>query len=96
MAAGNPNGTPVYTTVRGSGPIRSYRVLEASLDNGNVLAEAIPLTDTDAALHRLLGLELYVSGAVLIAIVAAAWAIIRLSLRPLQKMADTAGEIAGG
>ncbi len=96
VAAGNPNGTPVYTTVRGSGPIRSYRVLEASLDNGNVLAEAIPLTDTDAALHRLLGLELYVSGAVLIAIVAAAWAIIRLSLRPLQKMADTAGEIAAG
>ena len=96
LAASAPNGTPVYRTVRGSGLIRSYRVLEASLDNGNVLAEAIPLTDTDAALHRLLALELYVSGAVLIAIVAAAWLIIRLSLRPLQKMADTAGEIAAG
>jgi oxygen-dependent protoporphyrinogen oxidase len=28
----------------------SYRVLEASLNNGNVLAEAIPLAGTDAAL----------------------------------------------
>jgi two-component system OmpR family sensor kinase len=96
QAASATGGTPLYKTVRGTGAIRSYRVLEASLDNGNVLAEAIPLTDTDAALHRLLALELYVSGAVLIALVAAAWLIIRLSLRPLEKMADTAGEIAAG
>jgi two-component system OmpR family sensor kinase len=74
----------------------SYRVLEASLNNGNVLAEAIPLAGTDAALHHLLALELLVSGAVLIALALAAWLIIRISLRPLQKMADTAGEIAAG
>ena len=80
----------------GTGSIDSYRVLEASLTNGNVLVEAIPLTDTDGALHRLLALEVLVSGAVLIALAAAAWLIIRLSLRPLQKMADTAGEIAAG
>ena len=79
-----------------NGNVSSYRVLEASLNNGNVLAEAIPLTGTDAALHRLLALELLVSGAVLIALAVAAWLIIRLSLRPLQKMADTAGEIAAG
>ena len=80
----------------GTGSIDSYRVLEASLTNGNVLVEAIPLTGTDGALHRLLALEVLVSGAVLIALAAAAWLIIRLSLRPLQKMADTAGEIAAG
>ena len=32
----------------------------------------------------------------LVALALAAWLIIRLSLRPLQKMADTAGEIAAG
>ena len=96
LAANAPDGTPVYQTVRGSGGVHSYRVLEASLDNGNVLAEAIPLTATDAALHRLLALEFIVSCAVLIALAVAAWIIIRLSLLPLQKMADTAGEIAAG
>jgi two-component system OmpR family sensor kinase len=95
LAATNAGGAPVYRTVP-STVGTSYRVLEASLNNGNVLAEAIPLTGTDAALHHLLALELLVSGAVLIALVAAAWLIIRLSLRPLEKMADTAGEIADG
>ena len=96
MAANAPGGAPQYRTVPGTGSIDSYRVLEASLTNGNVLVEAIPLTDTDGALHRLLALEVLVSGAVLIALAVAAWLIIRLSLRPLQKMADTAGEIAAG
>jgi two-component system OmpR family sensor kinase len=96
LAADASGGAPVYRTVPGTGNIDSYRVLEASLTNGNVLVEAIPLTGTDGALHRLLELELLVSGAVLIALAAAAWLVIRLSLRPLQKMADTAGEIAAG
>ncbi|MGO9963469.1 MAG: sensor histidine kinase [Acidimicrobiales bacterium] len=96
LAANAPGGAPVYTTVAGNGSVQAYRVLEANLDNGNVLAEAIPLTGTDAALHHLLALELLVSGAVLIALALAAWLIIRISLRPLQKMADTAGEIAAG
>jgi two-component system OmpR family sensor kinase len=95
LAATNAGGAPVYRTVSSTGGI-PYRVLEASLNNGNVLAEAIPLTGTDAALHHLLALELLVSGAVLIALALAAWLIIRMSLRPLQKMADTAGEIAAG
>ena len=96
LAAASANGAPVYMTVPGSGSIRSYRVLEASLNNGNVLAEATPLTGTDAALHHLLLLELLVSCAVLIALAIAAWLIIKLSLHPLQKMADTADEIAAG
>ncbi len=96
LAANAPGGAPVYRTVAGTGSVASYEVLEASLTNGNVLVEAIPLTGTDAALHRLLELELLVSGGVLVALALAAWLIIRLSLRPLQKMADTAGEIAAG
>ena len=99
------SGAPIYTTVPGTRGVR-YRLLLGSIcfknadgtcvKTGNLLAEAIPLTGTDATLHRLLVLELLVSGAVLIALAGATWLIIRLSLRPLQKMADTAGEIAAG
>ena len=93
----------VYATVSGSGGVHSYRVLVHPLyslvtgaKTGSVLVEAIPLTATNAALHDLLLLEFLVSCAVLLALAAAAWLIIRLSLRPLQEMADTAGEIAAG
>jgi two-component system OmpR family sensor kinase len=100
--------TPIYTTWPGNGSVSSYRVLLAGVSlcprgpnptcvkTGDVLVEAIPLTGTSAALHRLLVLELLVSCGVLIALALAAWLIIRLSLRPLQEMADTAGEIAAG
>ncbi|MGO9584429.1 MAG: sensor histidine kinase [Acidimicrobiales bacterium] len=101
LAAGG--SSPVYATVPGSGGVHSYRLLIAPLysvftgqKTGNLLAEAIPLTGTDAALHHLLLLELLVSCAVLIALAIAAWLIIKLSLHPLQKMADTADEIAAG
>ncbi len=94
--------SPIYATVPGTGSVHSYRVLVAPLFSitgakvGDVLVEAVPLTTTDDSLHHLLALEFLVSIAVLIALAAGAWLIIRLSLRPLQKMADTAGEIAAG
>ncbi len=79
LAANSPNAPFVYETVQGTGSVSSFRVVEASLTNGNVLAEAIPLTSTDAALHHLLALELLVSGAVLIAL-----ALARVALHPAQ------------
>lgn len=104
LAAGQAE--PFYRTVPGTGKVRSFRVLLASLclpnqngvcvKTGNVLAEAFPLTATDATLGRLLELELLVSAAILVALAAATWLVIRISLRPLQNMADTAGEIAAG
>ncbi len=94
--AANSPSAPVYATVPGNGGVRSYRVFEGLLNTGNVLAEAVPLTATDATLRHLLRLELLVSGAVLIALAAATLLVIRLSLRPLEDMAETAGEIANG
>ncbi len=95
QAARSP-GAPIYATVPGGGSVRSYRVFEGLLTNGNVLAEAVPLTGTNATVRHLLRLELLVSGAVLIALAAATLLVIRLSLRPLDDMAKTAGEIADG
>ncbi len=96
---------PIYRTVPGSGGVSSYRILlavvrlctlESCVKTGDVFVEAVPLTGTEGALHHLLALEVVVSGAVLVALVLGAWLVIRLSLRTLQQMADTAGEIAAG
>lgn len=57
---------------------------------------AIPVTGVTDTAHRLLALEILVSSAILIALIAAAWLTVRIGLRPLEKMADTAGEIAAG
>ena len=57
---------------------------------------AIPLSDVDATLDRLLKVELLVSLAILLGLgVLASW-IVRRDLRPLEQMAETAGEIASG
>ncbi len=60
------------------------------------LVVAVPLTDVDQTLSRLLVVELLVSGGVLIALGAVAWWIVKAGLRPLDEMAATAGAIAAG
>ena len=57
---------------------------------------AVPLNGVTGTAHRLLELELLVSCAVLIALAAAAWLTVRIGLRPLEQMAETAGAIAAG
>jgi len=57
---------------------------------------AVPLTDVQQTLHRLLLVELLVAAAVLIALVVAAWFVIGGALRPLDRIGRTAGEIAAG
>ncbi len=74
-----------------------FRVLVQSFpDLGRVLVVAEPLTETYQTLGRLLALELVVFGLVLAGLAVAAWLIIKRDLRPLETMADTAGEIAAG
>jgi two-component system OmpR family sensor kinase len=61
-----------------------------------VVVVAVPLTEVDQTLARLLLVELLVSGGVLIVLGAVAWWIVRAGLRPLDQMASTAGAIAAG
>jgi two-component system OmpR family sensor kinase len=70
---------------------------------GGVIAEApstaivaIPLTEMNQTLNRLTLIELSVAAGVLLAIGLVSWWIVRLGLRPLDRMATTAGHIAGG
>jgi len=82
-------------SVNGSG--LQYRVLAKRSDTGpGVLIIATPLRDVTQTLARLRTIELIVIAAVLAALAAMAWFLIRLGLRPLDRMGATAGAIAAG
>jgi two-component system OmpR family sensor kinase len=61
-----------------------------------VVLAAVPLTEIDQTLHRLLVVEALVIGAVLALLGLVCWLVVRISLRPLDRMGATAGAIAGG
>jgi two-component system OmpR family sensor kinase len=74
-----------------------YRVLRKHSDTGKgYVVIAVPLTDMSQTLARLRNVELIVIAGVLLALVAFAWFLIRLGLRPLERMGSTAGAIAAG
>ena len=56
----------------------------------------MPLREVDQTLHRLLVVEALVIGGVLLALGALASFVARIGLRPLDRMADTAGAIVAG
>jgi len=60
------------------------------------LIVAIPMRDVDDTLHHLLFIELLVAGAVVVALALLSWWVVRLGLRPLEQMGETAGAIAAG
>jgi two-component system, OmpR family, sensor kinase len=74
-----------------------YRVyaLHDPEDSG-ITVVAVPLTDVDQTLQRLLVVEALVIAGVLAALGLTAFFVVRLGLRPLNRMEVTAGEIAGG
>jgi two-component system OmpR family sensor kinase len=57
---------------------------------------AVPLREADQTLNRLLLVEGLVIGGVLLALAVLAWFVVRLGLRPLERIANTAGAIAAG
>jgi two-component system, OmpR family, sensor kinase len=74
-----------------------YRVRASSARvSGATLVVAIPLEETDELLDRLLRVEALVIGGVLLLLGAAGAWLVRLGLRPLDRMGTTAGIIAGG
>jgi two-component system OmpR family sensor kinase len=74
-----------------------YRVRAGSRPGQPALTiVAIPLRDVDQTLSSLLEVEALVVGAVLAVLAALAWWLVRLGLRPLERMGATAGAIAAG
>ncbi|HEY4280823.1 MAG TPA: HAMP domain-containing sensor histidine kinase [Conexibacter sp.] len=82
---------------RGGGNVR-FRALatQPPVAGGGTIVAAIPLTDIDQTLNRLLLVEGLVIAGVLLVLGAGAWLLVRVGLRPLDRIAHTAGKIAGG
>ncbi|UGS38328.1 sensor histidine kinase [Capillimicrobium parvum] len=91
-----PNGRLVTVDAKGGSGLR-YRVLSESdpIDGGSVVV-AIPLRDVDQTLGRLLLVLALVIGAVLLALALLSWWVVRMGLRPLDRIGATAGAIAAG
>ena len=81
----------------------SFRVIALRVGIGppsasvpGTLVIAIPFTEIEGTLHRLVLVELGVAGAVLVAVGGLGWWAVRVGLRPLDRMGETAGAIAAG
>src|SRR5690242_8971079 len=87
-----------YFTVPAAGGGSSYRVRASAeaRDPSRILLIAAPLSDVNSTLHRLLLIELGVTIAVLSTMILLGLWIIRLGLRPLERMGRTADAIAAG
>ena len=84
-----------YADVAGTGVVSSYRLYTGpAVDgSGNTLVVAIPLDSVNATLNNLLLLELSISSGIVLLVLVAGWILVRRGLRPLERMASTAGSI---
>jgi two-component system OmpR family sensor kinase len=95
--SGTSSTDALFFTAASNGGGSGYRVLAAPANGGNgTLIVAIPLSEVDGTLHRLLIVALVVSGVVLLAMAGLALWLVRLGLRPLTGIGETAGAIAAG
>jgi two-component system OmpR family sensor kinase len=85
-----PSGPPFRLGLFGATSVPNTAEANAALVIG------IPLAEMNQTLHRLVLVELGVAAAVVVAIGLLSWWLVRLGLRPLDRMAETAGAIAGG
>jgi two-component system, OmpR family, sensor kinase len=89
---------PATLTLDGTGGVAHYRAAiwpEDSLQ-GNFVVLAIPMDSVTSTLDQLLFRETIISAALVVATALIAFLIVRLGLRPLQRMGVVAGEIAAG
>jgi two-component system OmpR family sensor kinase len=90
-----PSGEPITVPAKGGGP--DYRVRATTDREGTMtLVVAVPLVEADETLDRLLLVEVLVILGVLLLLGIVGALLVRLGLRPLDRMGTTAGVIAGG
>jgi two-component system, OmpR family, sensor kinase len=93
----SPPGAPlklftVHSTGNSAG---NYRAAAFAVGADTVVA-AVPLREVQDTLHRLVMVEILVGGTVILALVVLGWVVIRIGLRPLERIGRTASEIAQG
>jgi two-component system OmpR family sensor kinase len=97
IALSTPTHTHLITVDSAAGSSLQYRVIAKASDTGSgELIIALPLNDVAQTLHRLRNIGLIVIGSVLVLLAAFSTLLIRLGLRPLDRMGATAGAIAAG
>jgi len=70
--------------------------MATSLGDGGTLFVAFPLDEVEQTLQRLVGIELTTAAVLLLLLAALSLWVVRIGLRPLELIAVTAGDIAGG
>jgi two-component system OmpR family sensor kinase len=88
-------GEPV-TVDATSGDLQYRVVAEPTRDQRGTTLIAIPMRDVAQTLHRLRVVEAVVIGGVLLALGLLSLLLVRIGLRPLDRIGETAGAIAGG
>ncbi|MFL5912575.1 MAG: sensor histidine kinase [Gaiellaceae bacterium] len=96
LPASMPVGKPITVGSSGSSGTRYRALAEPTGDQPGATIVAVPLRDVDQTLHRLLRVEALVIAGVLAILAAVVWWLVRLGLRPLDRMGETAGAIAAG
>jgi two-component system OmpR family sensor kinase len=79
---------------RDLGGLGEYRLIAATTQSGDVIVTGLPLRDADAAVLRLAGVVALVAAIGLLIAGVAGAGIVRLTLRPLSRVADTATRVA--
>jgi len=92
--AGSP--LELFTVHSSRGPGTRYRAAAFAVTGGDTVVAAVPLKETDDTLHRLVMVEVLVGGGVILALVLLGWVVIRIGLRPLERIGRVASEIAAG
>ncbi|HSR23111.1 MAG TPA: HAMP domain-containing sensor histidine kinase, partial [Candidatus Eisenbacteria bacterium] len=91
-----PTDNPPPFTVDGTSGVSRYQVLVAWDGGDDFHIVAIPLTEEQSTLQLLVLREAEIGAAVLAGMVLLCLVIVRLGLRPLERMGQTAGAIAAG
>jgi two-component system OmpR family sensor kinase len=95
-AADSDPNEPEIVTVGSTSGSGSWRAMLLSLPDGSHALVAVPLDRVDATARRATMAILIAALAVLVAMAAAGWWLLRLGLRPIAEVTEVADAIAGG
>jgi len=84
----------VATTVNLGGDIGEYRAISATRADGDTIVIAMPLADVNATVRQLLVVIGSITAVGLLAAIFAGTAIVRVALRPLERVASTAARVS--
>ncbi len=96
LPADLPVGEIRTVDAEGDGGLRYRALAVASPEGTGTTVVAVPLSEVDRTLDRLLLVESVVIGGVLLVLGLVGWLLVGLGLRPLDRMGETAGAIAAG